>query len=90
MVAAVRLLADNSSLRKVAILQDALNTGDIAYLTPLLRNISFIDDNRSMQLITKELATTQSPEVQTALIYWVAENKRQELLLGDHPSLGLF
>ncbi|MDD2727402.1 MAG: DUF1080 domain-containing protein [Proteiniphilum sp.] len=80
MVAAVRLLADHSSLRKVAILQDALNTGDIAYLTPLLRNITFIEDNRSMQLITKELATSQSPEVQTALIYWATENNRKELL----------
>ncbi len=80
MVAAARLLADNSSLRKVAILQDAFHTGDITYLTPLLKQITFIDDNRSMQLIAKELGSTRSPEMQTALIYWAAENDRKELL----------
>ncbi|QRX63408.1 DUF1080 domain-containing protein [Dysgonomonadaceae bacterium zrk40] len=80
MVVAARLLAGQSSLRKASLLQDALNSGEISYLTPLLNSISFTDDNRSMQLITKELATTQSPEVQTALIYWVAENNRKELL----------
>jgi HEAT repeat protein len=80
MVAAARLMADHSSLRKVAILQDALITGDINYLTPLLNTISFTDDKRSMQLIAKEMDSTQSPDIQTALIYWAARNDRKELL----------
>src|SRR5690606_26409483 len=33
-----------------------------------------------MQLIAKEMDSTQSPDIQTALIYWAARNDRKELL----------
>ena len=79
-LAATQLLLENSSSNKGKLLKDAINAGDITLLTGLLNLYPFQNDKKSTQLALKELSSTKSPQVQTALIYWAARNDLQEAL----------
>ena len=79
-LAATRLLLENPSSNKGKLLKDAIKTGDITFLSGLLKAYPFQDDRKSTALVMKELASNRSPEVQTALIYWAAKNELPEAL----------
>ncbi len=76
-IAAAKLLLAQPSVKKEDILKSAIKDGDITYLSGVLNLYSFHDDNKSTELIQKELAVTKSPEVQTALIYWLGNHNKQ-------------
>src|SRR5690554_2517205 len=72
-LAATRLLLAQPSAKPNNILKDAIKDGDIAYLTGVLNAYPFQKDKKAVELVTKQLASTKSPDVQTALIYWLAD-----------------
>jgi HEAT repeat protein len=78
--AAAQLLLAQPSVNKVKFLKDAIKDGNITYLTALLNAYPFQNDKKSMQLALNELSSTKSPQVQTALIYWLAEKEGKNAL----------
>lgn len=78
--AAAQLLLAQESTNKTKFLKEAIKDGNIAYLTAVLNAYPFQNDRKSLQLALKELSSTRSPQVQTALIYWLAENEGKEAL----------
>lgn len=73
-LAATRLLLANPSAKATNILKDAIKDGNIAYLSGVLNAYPFHADGKAIELVRKELARTKSTEVQTALLYWMANN----------------
>ena len=78
--AAAQLLLAQESTNKAKFLKEAIKDGNIAYLTAVLNAYPFQNDRKSTQLALKELSSTKSPQVQTALIYWLAENDGKNAL----------
>ena len=74
-IAATSLLLGQSGAKPANILKDAIKDGNITYLTSVINSYPFQNDKKSVALITKEVASNRSPEVQTALIYWLAKNQ---------------
>lgn len=79
-VAATNLLLAQPSAKKENILKEVLKDGNITYLSGVLNFYSLLQEEskstylKGLSLIQKELASTKSPEVQTGLIYWAANN----------------
>lgn len=79
-VAATNLLLAQPSAKKENILKEVLKDGNITYLSGVLNFYSLLQEEskstylKGLSLIQKELAFTKSPEVQTGLIYWAANN----------------
>lgn len=59
---------------KTELLETAFKSGDIVYITNTLNAYPFQDDQKGMKLILKKLGT-QSPEVRTAILYWLGNQK---------------
>lgn len=78
--AATQLLLAQKSTKKVNILKNAIQDGEITYLTSVLNSYPFQNDRKSNELILKQLSSTQSPQVQTALTYWAAANNKEAML----------
>jgi HEAT repeat protein len=73
-IAAARILLEQPSANVSKVLNNAIKDGDLAYLTGIMYIYPFQNDSKSVELIQKEIATNKSPQVQTALIYWLGEN----------------
>ena len=73
-IAASQILLAQPSTKKEVLLKDALKEGNIVYLSGILNGVPFEKDKKSVSLIKKELSTNQSPQVQTVLIYWLANH----------------
>jgi|AGTN01.3.fsa_nt_gi FOG: HEAT repeat len=73
-IAASQLLLAQPSTKKESILRDALKDGNTAYLTGVLGAYPYQDNKKVTEMLQKELASNSSPQVQTALIYWLADN----------------
>jgi len=73
-IAASGILLAQPSTKKEALLKDALKDGNITYLSGILNVYPFEKDKKTVSLIQKELSTNQSPQVQTVLIYWLANH----------------
>lgn len=73
-ILATQLLLANASAKPTNILKDAIKDGDITYLTGLLHTYPFQKDAKAIELVRKELVSSKSPDVQTALLYWMANN----------------
>lgn len=73
-IAATRLLLGNPSSKTTNILKDAIKDGNITYLTGVLYAYPFHEDAKAVELVRKQLVSTKTPEVQTALVYWLAEH----------------
>jgi hypothetical protein len=73
-IAASGMLLAQPATKKEALLKDALRDGNIAYLSGILNGYPFEKDKKSVSLIQKELSANQSPQVQTVLIYWLANH----------------
>jgi hypothetical protein len=73
-IVASELLLAQPATKKEALLKSALKDGDLAYLSGILNVYPFQKDKKSVRLIQKSLSVNQSPQVQTALIYWLANH----------------
>ncbi len=73
-IAATRLLLNQPFSKPDKILKGVIKDGNLAYLTGVLNIYPFQKDKKSAELIKKEIASTRSTNVQTALIYWLANN----------------
>lgn len=73
-IAATEMLLNQSSAKPDKILKDVIKDGDLTYLSGVLNSYPFKDDEKSVALIQKELAKSKSSDIQTALIYWLANN----------------
>ncbi|KUL19823.1 MAG: Uncharacterized protein XE13_0380 [Proteiniphilum sp. 51_7] len=73
-IAASQMLLAQPATKKEALLKDALKDGNIVYLSGILNGYPFEKDKKSVSLIQKELSANQSPQVQTVLIYWLANH----------------
>jgi hypothetical protein len=73
-IAASQMLLAQPATKKEALLKDALRDGNIVYLSGILNGYPFEKDKKSVSLIQKELTANQSPQVQTVLIYWLANH----------------
>lgn len=85
-VAATRLLLTQPDTKKDALLKGALAGGNISYLSGVLNAYPFEKDIKSVTLIQKTLSSTKQPQVQTALIYWLAKHQVEgsDLLIANH------
>ncbi len=75
-IAAAKLLLAQPSVKKEDILKSAIKDGDLTYLSGLLNLYPFENDKKSAELIQKELVSSKSPQVQTALSYWSANHNK--------------
>lgn len=73
-IAASQMFLAQPATKKEALLKDALKDGNIVYLSGILNGYPFEKDKKSVSLIQKELTANQSPQVQTVLIYWLANH----------------
>jgi len=73
-IAASGILLAQPDTKKDALLKDALKDGNIVYLSGILNGYPFEKDKKSVSLIQRELSANQSPQVQTVLIYWLANH----------------
>ena len=87
-IAAVKILLEQTSVKPDKILKNAIKDGNANYLTNILEVYPFRNDMKSVNLIKKEIASNRSPEVLTPLIYWLGENKSDNVasLLSRHIS----
>lgn len=85
-VAATRLLLTQPDTKKDALLKGALADGNISYLSGVLNVYPFEKDIKSVSLIQKTLSSTKQPQIQTALIYWLAKHQIEgsDLLITRH------
>lgn len=73
-ISATGMLLDQSSAKPDKILKDVIKDGDLTYLSGVLNSYPFKNDKKSVELIQEELSKNKSTDVQTALIYWLANN----------------
>ena len=73
-IIATQLLLASPSAKTNNILKDAIRDGNMAYLTGVLYSYPFQKDSKAIELVQKELVRSKSPDVQTALLYWLANN----------------
>ena len=76
-IAATKVLLEEPSVKKEDILKNAIKDGNITYLSGVLNLYPFENDKKSSELIQSTLASTKSPEVQTALVYWSAKHDKK-------------
>ena len=76
-IAAAKLLLAQPSTKKEDILKNAIKEGDITYLSGVLNSYPFQNDKKSSELVQATLASTKSPEVQAALVYWAGKHGRK-------------
>ncbi len=81
-IVATKLMLAQPSAKTNNILKDVIKDGNIAYLTGVLNAYPFQKDAKAVELLMKQLASSKSPEVQTALLYWLANNQ-----IGDTRAL---
>lgn len=81
-IVATKLMLAQPSAKTNNILKDVIKDGNIAYLTGVLNAYPFQKDAKAVELVMKQLASSKSPEVQTALLYWLANNQ-----IGDTRAL---
>jgi len=74
-IAAARLLLEQPDTKKDALLKEAIEDGNTSYLSGVLNAYPFEKDKKSVALIQKTLSSSKQPEVQTALIYWLAKHQ---------------
>ncbi len=93
-IAATTLLLNQSGAKINNILRDAIKDGNIIYLAGVLNAYPFQDDKKAIELIGKELAASKSPDVQTTLIYWLANQQvgninalAKPLVASSHPMV---
>lgn len=85
-IVATSLLLAQSGTKKDALLKKVLADGNISYLSGVLNAYPFEKDKKSVTLIQKTLSFTKQPQVQTALIYWLAKHQVEgsDLLIARH------
>lgn len=76
-IAATKLLLAQPSVKNEDILKNAIKDGDINYLSGILNIYPFQNDRKSTELIQTTLASSKSPELQTALIYWLGNHNQK-------------
>ena len=74
-IAAAGLLLAQPGKQRESLLKDALKEGNIVYFSGILNIYPFEKDEKSIRLIQKELSSTKSPQIQTVLIYWLANHE---------------
>lgn len=74
-IAATKLLLAQPTVKKED-MNKIIKDGDITYLSGVL-NLLFGNDKKSSELIQATLASTKSPEVQTALVYWSGKHDKK-------------
>ncbi len=85
-IAAAGLLLAQPDIKGESLLKDALKEGNMTYLSGILNAYPFEKDIKSVRLIQKELSSNKSPQVQAALIYWLAKHQVEgsDLLIARH------
>ena len=74
-IAATKVLLEQPNANASKILKGVIKDGDIRYITNILHAYPFGKDKKSVELINKTLSSSKSQDVQTALIYWLGNNK---------------
>lgn len=73
-VAAMEILMMSPQTNKIELLKNAFKSENIVYITKTLSAYPFQNDQKGVKLILKELRTP-SPDVQTAILYWLGNQK---------------
>lgn len=81
-IVAAKLMLAQPSAKTNNILKDVIKDGNIAYLTGVLNAYPFEEETKAVELVQEQLSSTKSPEVQTALLYWLANHR-----IGDIHAL---
>ena len=86
--AATLMLLKQSSAKPANILRNVFKDGNIIYLAGLLNQYPFQSDEKSVDLITKELTLSRSPEIEVCLIDWVAKYQPERAipLIANHTD----
>lgn len=74
-IAATKLLLSIPLTNKKKILKETLKDGDISFLTSILNAYPFQNNKKTLKLITKALSPKAPPEKQTAILYWLGNQK---------------
>ncbi len=87
-ISATKILLTQPSADVSKILNSVIKDGDLTYISGVLNIFPFENNTKSVQLIKKEITSNKSPEVQTALIYWLGNNPSANAtaLLTPHAS----
>ena len=73
-IAATTILLNQPNAKPASIIKDVIKDGNLAYLTGVLHNYSFQNDEKAVKEIEKAVRSNRSTDVQTALVYWLGEN----------------
>ena len=84
-VAASQLMLAVPSANSLSLLKGALKGDNLQQLTGILESGQLTNNKKLVKLVTKQLSSKASPDKQTALLYWLGNNKVESAVVRMIP-----